>query len=212
MFFKIKMELEMKKILCVFLLVLSVSVAYSQTTDNKVVYNVYGEEEYVWKKNRLGASASMMYGYGLTYQRFLNDDLALKTQFFLYGTTDNEDYGDEMDFAFGVDLQYNLIKTNRSRFFASIGGYYNYVENAFEYYSYNEEDNIDIERAINLGFGFGAEIRLLENITAYGEVGYSARLENNHNWEYNGSNDHKYTASKPKRFSLGVGAGVMFAF
>ncbi len=217
----------MKKLIFLALLFLAADFAFAQGTTTTVTtqkVNVITIEdddvaEYdvsKWLDNRIGGYGSFFSGYGLSFQHQFKNDFSLKSQIFAYGSNDDSEYNnDEIRLAWGVDLQYNLMKTRNTRLYVLGGTFVDYYETNNNYYVYppNNEDYTNIERYINAGVGFGVEVMLWKHFSFALEGGYYGRFGNNTvtvNDTYGGVPHHE--KQNPKSFGFGVGGGIFFAF
>lgn len=145
------------------------------------IYNLENEtssKQNVWLNNKIGFTYSMMTGYGLSYQRQLTDKIGLKSQFFAYGSIeDNPNSGNnfnDVQVTIGTELQYDLKKFESSRLYLLAGGFYRYMLEDYYYYDdMNTNNNFQTTKNdINVGLGFGFEFMLDYNFSASIDGGY----------------------------------------
>lgn len=131
-----------------------------------------------WGKNKLGFTYSMMTGYGLSYWREINDDFSIKIQSFGYGATEVQDkFDNSLIASLGVEIQYQLRKTERTRLYLLSGAYYSYNKEMNYYYRRKFIDDY-IEHRSNFGAGFGFEVLALKNLSFSLDGGYFLRFSN----------------------------------
>ncbi len=162
------------------------------------------EEERSFKNNRIGATYSMLSGYGLTYLRQLDDKFSIKGQLFGFGkyNSDPEEYyNNYLVISVGTELQYNLVAYNTNRLYGLVG--LNYIFKYDDYTSYVLNEN-----EYNLGLGIGFETFFFSNITLAIDGGYFGRL-NYSNTDYN---DGEIDKSGSIIFGLGVGVSLYYNF
>lgn len=106
----------MKLNLMLIIIVFSFTNLISQEKTNIYTPKSKSLSDFDWEKNRIGFTYSMMTGYGLTYLRQFDNGIALKGQLFAYGSIDDEEnYRNEIDVAFGIEVQYNIKKFDKTR-------------------------------------------------------------------------------------------------
>ena len=205
----------MKRILVSLCLLAAFSFANAQDSTNNASSSNGAEPQ--WLQNRIGLYGSFFSGYGLSFQHQFQNGLSIRSQLFAYGSNDDNNYNsDEIQLDYGIDLQYNLKRTQNSRLYALLGSYIDYYERGNSYYSssvYKKDYNI--ERYINVGIGFGIEVMGWQNISIVVEGGYYGRFGNNTVTDYNyiGLETVSYKVNQnPKSFGFGVGGGVAYAF
>ena len=182
------------------------------------VYDVAGEDEYEpWKDHRIGFYASFMSGYGLAYQYHLGYGFAFKTQFFAYASVDDEDNSsdDEVILVWGGDVQYNIYRTQKYRFYALAGGYYRYRENRTGFNSFDNTDNYDYNRYLNFGLGVGVELKIFGSFTLVAEGGYYGKRGYISDYKQIAKDNefyHGYEHRNPLEVGLGGGLGAFFSF
>ena len=180
---------------------------YSQETKN--VYRVESNNEYEWFDNKIGFTYSMMTGYGLTYLRNVNDNFAIKTQLFAYGSIDDEDsYNNYIDFSLGIEFQYTVKKYERTRLYVLGGGYYAYSEEN-DYYDWNSYSDNKIENDRNVGLGIGFELLAFSNLSFTIDGGYFGRFTKVEEFD-DISNIKKI--SNPIKFGFGFGVSAFYNF
>lgn len=186
-----------------------------ETSSNQ---NAIEDDESQWLKNRIGLYGSFFSGYGLSYQHQFENGFSLRTQLFAYGSNDdNKDYNsEEFRFAYGADLQYNLIRTRNTRLYTLVGSFLDYYESGNNNNTYpSKTKDYDIERYINVGVGFGIELMAWRNLSFVIEGGYYGRFGNNSIGVYrpvSGQNVRYSEKQTPKSFGFGVGGGISYAF
>lgn len=206
----------MKKLVVLVLLIASISFANAQENSINVLRGESDDSQ--WLQNRVGLYASFFSGYGLSYQHQFSNGISIKTQLFAYGSDDDyRNYNtDEIQLTYGIDLQYNLNRTNNTRFYALLGSFIDYSEDGNYFYSTSPNVNdYDIERYINVGVGFGIEVMAWRNISIVVEGGYFGRLGNNSIIDYdyvNGEYTRVIENQKPRSFGFGAGVGIFYAF
>lgn len=201
----------MKKILSLLCLFATISIAQAEGNNNT------DSDESKWLQNRIGLYGSYFSGYGLSYQYQFENGLSLRTQLFAYGSNDDNYYNsDKIQLAFGADLQYNLKRTEYTRFYVLGGSFIDYYERGnYFYVSSPKYNDFDIERYINVGVGVGIELLAWKNVSFMIEGGYYGRFGNNSITTYSYSNEYNKTYKeniKPRSFGFGVGGGVFYAF
>lgn len=188
--------------------------------------NVFGQNEssntvkilnndYKWNDNRIGASLSMMTGYGLSYSRKINENMYIKTQLFAYGSLEDDTfYENEIDVAFGLELQYDLKKYEMIRLYALGGGFYNYNKRNETVYFEQGPGSFIIANSNHFGLGFGVELLVLNQISFAVDGGYYLRFTStNEEFKVDGvKNSNPIIQSKSIEFGLGVGLSAFYSF
>ena len=136
------------------------------------IYNVDNDGTYKkqnWLDNKIGFTYSMMTGYGLSYQRQFTETIGLKSQFFAYGSVNDdpntENTFDDIYISIGSELQFNLKKYESTRLYLLAGGFYRYlVEDDYMYFG-NQNYGQDKRKDINVGLGFGLEFMMDYNFS-----------------------------------------------
>jgi hypothetical protein len=176
------------------------------------------DDDSEWLQNRIGLYGSFFSGYGLSYQYQFTNGLSVKSQLFAYGSNDdNNNYNsDEIRLAFGMDLQYNLKRTKRTRLYALVGSFVDYNENGTYTNVYpSTNKDFDIERYFNVGIGFGIELMAWRNVSFVIEGGYYGRFGNNDVTVYRYANEQETNRKEnvtPRTFGFGGGGGIFYAF
>ncbi len=186
----------------------------SQTGED---YPVAVADDAKWLQNRIGLYGSFFSGYGLSYQRQLKNGVSLRTQFFGFGNSEDDDYGsDEIRLAYGADVQYNLQRSRKTRLYVLTGSFYDYYESENNYPATpSGKKDYDIERYINVGVGLGIELIAWQHVSFSIEGGYYGRFGNNNVTTYrivNGQEIRSREKQTPKSFGFGVGGGIFYAF
>lgn len=193
-------------------LLLIVSTINISALDTKA--NVPNNENYDWLDNRIGFTYSMMTGYGLTYLRQLNEDFAIKSQLFAYGTIEENTEYLEIILSLGAELQYNIRKYDRTRLYGLVGGYYDYLKEAAILYS--ENDYFYTENSFNFGAGIGFEILFKYNLSLSIDGGYFVNFTDIKDYDIlyiPGQNDGIIAKNtKPIRFGFAFGASIYYNF
>lgn len=183
--------------------------------DSKDVLSVEDNDSQ-WLQNRIGGYGSFFSGYGLSYQYQFENGISLKTQLFAFGSDDDSrNYNtDEIQLTYGIDIQYNLNRTNDTRFYALAGTFIDYREEGHYYSSSLDDKDFDIERCFNVGVGFGIEVMAWEDISVVVEGGYYGRFGNNTVTDYYSSYGNTIVKinETPRSFGFGVGGGLFYAF
>ncbi len=161
-----------------------------------------------WGKNKIGFTYSMMTGYGMSYWREINEEIAFKTQIFGYGSTEvNNKFNNSLIASFGIELQYNLKKIEKTRLYLLSGGYYGYSKE-FNYYimrvGYIDEYK---EYLSNLGVGFGFEVLALKNLSFSIDGGYFIGFKNVQEFY---ENENLTIYKKPFSFGFGLGISAFY--
>lgn len=214
---------SMKSIFVFLCLFAAISFAKAQDASNSNLVtssnqNTTEDDDSPWLKNRIGVYGSFFSGYGLSYQHQFENGFSLRTQLFAYGSNDdNDDYNsDEFRFAYGADLQYNLIRSRNTRLYALAGSFLDYYESGNNNYTFpSKTKDYDIERYINVGVAFGIELMAWRNLSFVIEGGYYGRFGNNSITVYkpvNGQSVKHKEKQTPKSFGFGVGGGISYAF
>ncbi len=202
-------------IIAVFLTIFASYFAIAQE-ESQIQYNINKKEFPTLElQNRVGVYASHFSGYGLSYQHQFLSGVSLKTQLLAFGKINDEEDSENMLIAnWGLDLQFDVFKNNSMRYYGLIGSFYHYKEDqnvVFSTGTYKE-----INRGFNVGIGGGAEIKVMDRITACIEGGYYGRFSNNDEFKQtrisSGNYVYEKVKNKPKEFNFGAGIGVFFAF
>lgn len=205
--------------LCLFAVIPFAKAQY--TSDSKLGTNnnrnTIEDDGSQWLKNRIGIYGSFFSGYGLSYQHQFDSGFSLRTQVFAFGRNDdNSDYNtEEVRFAYGADLQYNLKRSRNTRLYALVGSFIDYYKSGNNYNYPSTTDDYDTERYINLGGGFGIELMAWQNLSFVIEGGYYGRFGKNNitNYRFENGQDVRYKEQQsPKSFGFGVGGGISYAF
>jgi hypothetical protein len=167
----------MKKVLFItflsFFVFLTSGYSKSKITKDSTVTNVTS-----WGKNKIGVTYSMMTGSGMSYWREINEKFAFKTQIFGYGTTEVENkYDNSIIASFGLELQFQLNKTERTKLYLLSGAYYSYNNEMNYYYRRKFIDDYK-EYLSNFGAGFGFEVLALKNLSFSIDGGYFIGFKN----------------------------------
>lgn len=216
------MSVSMKSIYLFLCLFAAIPFAEAQdASSSKLVtsnnQNTIEDGDSQWLKNRIGIYGSFFFGYGLSYQHQFENGFSLRTQIFAFGRNDdNKDYNsEEVRFAYGTDLQYNLKRSSNTRLYALVGSFIDYYKSGNNYNYPSTTDDYDTERYINLGGGFGIELMAWRNLSFVIEGGYYGRFGKNSVTVYRHENgqDVRYKEKQsPKSFGFGVGGGISYAF
>lgn len=183
---------------------------YSQNDSSKTISKSYNSnDDYVWNDNRIGATISILTGYGLSYSRKINENMYIKTQLFAYGSLDHDTfYENEIDVAFGLELQYDLKKYDMIRLYALGGGFYNYNISYETDYFDEEFTSYYTINSYNLGIGLGVELLVLNHISFSIDGGYYLRFSSTkRELEIDGVKNSNLT-SESNRTEFGLGAGI----
>lgn len=203
----------MKKLFVIFAAVLlSTSSMFAQDTypptkfdydpfllDTEKIVNLYD--------NGVGLGYSTMSGYGLTFlRRFFNDYSIMLSGMITYNEkmrwSDMSKTKIEQDeknnlYDFGIEIQRDIIKTNKTKIYAMIGSYLSTEKNKGQY-SYNDVKNI-----ISIGAGFGFQWYMARNFAGYFHFGY--KFENTDAEQNN-------QPSIERKTTVGIGFGAMFLY
>ena len=167
--------------------------------DTEKIVNLYD--------NGIGLGYSTMSGYGLTFlRRFFNDYSIMLSGMISYNEkmrwSDMSKTKIEQDeknnlYDIGIEIQRDIIKTNKTKIYAMIGSYLSTEKNKGQY-SYNDVKNI-----ISIGAGFGFQWYMARNFAGYFHFGY--KFENTNKEQNN-------QPSVERKTTVGIGFGVMFLY
>lgn len=199
----------MKPILkLLFTLTLAMSVVKAQDTTGS----------YNHLNNRLGFAASMISGYGLSYQYDFSRSFTMEVTGSIYGSggtsSSQSSYSNPYVIAtLGFEAQRNLYFSDVSRFygFGSFSGWIDY--NSSESYSFPEQLPYKTYRDENTfitGVGIGLELIVAKHIGFNLEGGYLYRTSRTKG--DNGRGTPRLYTESSYDFGFGVGGGIYYAF
>lgn len=168
-------------------------------------------------KHGIGLGASMMSGYGISYQYHITPKDRMEFTTFLYMNSHNDisdsEYAyeyDETDWYGNVALEYHRLLAERryGKLFVMAGGGYLFNKSIYE--DSNPNDNYtwrddDVYTAWQAGSGLVLEFYIRDlNLTFNVDVGLAYRYEENFSDDILQSTDHY--------FGLAVGGGIYYTF
>jgi hypothetical protein len=206
----------MRRIYTLAVFIISFFQLYSQSKSFQITDSL-DTAKWCKKSNRIGAYASIISGFGLSYQHQFENGFSLKAQTFGFGSMENEEnYDDQFVANIGFDVQYNLLNIDNTSFYALVGGMYLYEEN-YEYNALYNGDFVDSKEGLHIGFGVGLEYKLFYgyDLSIAIELGYFGRFSE-HNTYMENVIDNKTefvpVTLYPKYFAPGAGVGLFYAF
>ena len=134
-------------------------------------------------KNKYGLKASNISGYGLFYNRRLSQNYYLQANGLVYYLDYDEDDGETtttiFNYDFGLEIQRNILITDKFRFYFLAGGYYFYddrtditkLDDNSPNFSETEKEEIKIN-SYNIGIGAGFEYYFYKRAFVIIEIGY----------------------------------------
>ncbi|MDQ1267351.1 MAG: hypothetical protein QG635_2505 [Bacteroidota bacterium] len=195
----------MKKVLFC-LILLNFLIAASSTFAEDIVEKTF---ESGFLQNRIGVSGSTISGYGLTYQRFISPDMALKLLGFFYLNQKSNDKDYNEVYSVGIELKPTISTWKVITVYGILGaGYwgYDYSTPAETY----KEATIERFGSYNLGLGLGLEILAGRRIGFNFDLGFKYQI-------YKEIPYKSYTTVMPdyqdgRYFGFAFGAGITYAF
>lgn len=185
----------------------------NNNTDN-VDFSITNTQKTQHYRHELGFSASLISGYGISYQHNFDTYNSLKTTFFAYSSQYNDEDSD-INAIFGLEYKRNFHVSRTMKVYGLVGGFFNYAEDYYNY-SYGYNKSYYFSNDWNVGAGLGCAFAL-KRIVLNVDIGfrYFYSLERDFYNDYDYDNDEYFPTvnrSKYKLFNIAVGAGIAYLF
>ncbi len=215
----------MKKILTAILFILinvNINQVYSQSNlTNEDASLVVTKKEIL--NNKLGFAASMISGYGLSYEYNLSPAYTLEFTGSIYGEggkkNSNNISSSYLVSTLGLELQKNMFVNSDSRFYilTSASLWIDNNTNPNNYYAINSITTQDNQTSFVAGLGLGWEINIAKRIIMNLEGGYSYKSYKYYGTDLAYDNINNIYSSidynrSAYRFGFGVACGIYYAF
>ncbi len=157
--------------------------------------------------HQIGASLSMISGYGLSYQYIISDKYRVKVTGFYASENNSIHMADELTTSFGIEGQKTLFLTEVTRLYALFGIGINRDIN-----QYTSQNYIGKRSTYTGGGGFGIMIMASERISFNVDVGLLYSYFERKYYTISGNDPPPVSPAYRSEVSFGVGGGIGLGF